>query len=407
VNTLAKPPQLILPESFRAADYLPFRMRRLHPAAEWFVSTILMKLARQRGMECLRLHAPYLRRMMGDRYRAIVKALIEGGAVTRKPYKRGVSFGYTLAECFATDRHVRLPVTNAVMLERIQRQRDRAIQRASDTYLPVHRALFNHQTRLRIAGDGARKCLAGLPERCNKFDSQGILIRDIEERRWRLSVGRWGRVQNNISSLKKELREHLRIEGEPPAEIDLVAAQPTLLALLIQINHNSSQFTKTPKHREGSCWPSSLRLPRRVVAEIGGDFALYRRAVLTGDVYSLLADASGIERAAAKHKFLVDLLAKRGAYRSDFEDVFRRKYPSVHTFIRAVNHNHHARLIRLLQRLESWIVIEQVCGELGGTPVVTLHDAVFVAPWNLPTVERAFSTVLANLDFEMRWRVAA
>jgi hypothetical protein len=41
------------------------------------------------------------------------------------------------------------------------------------------------------------------------------------------------------------------------------------------------------------------------------------------------------------------------------------------------------------------------------SPVLTLHDAVFVAPKNLPTVERAFSTVLADLDFNMRWRVAA
>ena len=127
---------------------------------------------------------------------------------------------------------------------------------------------------------------------------------------------------------------------------------------------------------------------------------------MTDDVYQILADAAGVERPVAKRRFLVDVLAKRGDYPSNVEDAFRHEFPNVHGFIRAVNRDDHATLIRMLQRLESWLVVEQVCGTLD-VPVLTLHDAVYATPGAMLAVERAFTTVLGELDFPMRWRIAA
>jgi hypothetical protein len=335
--------------------------------------------------------------------------LLDGEAVSRVPYTSGSSFGYTLAERFTYDRHARVPVLDDVMVARIERQRERAAQRAEEMRLPVHCELFKHQTKLRIDADEARRCLAQLPPKCNRFDAQGIQIQDIADRRWRLTVGRYGRVQNNITSLKRELRQHLRIRGERLAEFDLIAAQPALLALLIEANQQITHLSITPKHRKGTPWPPSLLLPRvfpSLSLPVGSGFDLYRDVVLTDDFYGVLSDVAGVDRSSAKKRFLVDVLAKDGDYPSVVEDAFRREFPDIHGFIQAINRCDHATLIRMLQRLESWLVVEQVCGSLD-VPAITLHDAVFATIATMPTVERAFGTVLAELDFPMRWKVAA
>jgi hypothetical protein len=399
-------PHFTLPQSFAPGDYLAFSMRRHHDAARWFVSTIMTKLARRRGLGCVRLRAEFLRRMMGRRSNTIVDRLLAGGAVSRGPYLVGShAFGYVLDNRFAGDRHIRVPVVDDRMIERIHRLREQSIQCTSARYGPVHHKLYVDQQRLRIDGDAARECLLQLPPSCNPYDAQGIQIADIERHQFRLSVGRWGRVQNNITSLKRELRQHLRIDGEELAELDLIAAQPALLSLLIQVNHQATQFTKTAHHRSGTPWPPCLCLPR-VSLPAALEIERYRRVVLTDDVYSILADVAGVVRADAKRRFLVDVLAKDGEYPSAVEDAFKREFPGTHRFIRTVCRDDHATLIRMLQRLESWLVVEQVCGRLD-VPAITLHDAVFATIATMPTVERAFRTVLQEIGFPMRWKVAA
>jgi hypothetical protein len=390
-----------LPATFRPADYLPFRMRSQHDTARWFVSTILTKLAHQRGPEVVRLHGQFLKRMMGGNYARIIEALLDGRAVYRRPYSVGESFAYGLDERFASVSHVVVPVTDDVMIQRIRRQRERVVSRSNQLFLPVHHQLFKHQTRLCIDATEARRCLATLSERCNRFDAQGIQIGEIESKKWRMTVSRYGRVQNNITSLKKELRTHLRLGNDRLWELDLVAAQPSLLALLIQ--KQTTHFDKTRNHRRVHSWPACpvAPFPCSPAAAVA-----FRASVLDGDLYGCLADAAGVVRCEAKRRFLVDVLAKRGTYPSIVEDAFRVMFPAVLDYVRAVNRNDHATLIRTLQKLESWLVIEQVCGRLDDTPAITLHDGVFASQSNMPQVERAFQAVTNELDFPMRWRVS-
>jgi hypothetical protein len=401
-------PYFALPESFAPSDYLPFSMRRHHDAARWFVSTIMTKLARRRGLGCVRLRAEFLRRMMGRSANTIVDSLLSGGSVSRSPYLVGShAFGYVLDNRFAGDGHIRVAVADARMIDRINHLREQSIRRITARYGPVHHKLLDDQQRLRIDGDAARACLTQLPASCNPYDSQGIQIADIERHQFRLSVGRWGRVSNNITSLKRELRDCLRIDGEELAELDLISAQPALLALLIQTNQQITHLSKTAHHRKGTPWPPSLLLPRvcpSLSLPVGSGFEHYRHVVLADDVYSILADVAGVSRTEAKRRFLVDVLAKDGDYPSDVADAFRREFPDIHGFIRAVNRDDHATLIRMLQRLESWLVVEQVCSRLD-VPAITLHDAIFATPTTMPTVTRTFAAVLGDLDFPMQWKL--
>ena len=104
-----------------------------------------------------------------------------------------------------------------------------------------------------------------------------------------------------------------------------------------------------------------------------------------------------------KLAFLRDVLAKRGRYPSVVETVVRREWPSVYAFVRAVNRGDHAVLIRQLQRLESWLVIEQVAPRLvGRVPCIMLHDAIYSRRGCLATVEAAFNEVFDTIGFRLR-----
>ena len=103
---------------------------------------------------------------------------------------------------------------------------------------------------------------------------------------------------------------------------------------------------------------------------------------------------TGLDRESVKLGFLRDVLAKKGRYPSVVENAFRLEFPAVYQFIRTVNRNDHGELIRRLQRLESWLVIEQVAPRLvGRVPVVTLHDAIFSTRQSVSLVETGFREV--------------
>lgn len=95
---------------------------------------------------------------------------------------------------------------------------------------PVHHALAKQQCRLRIHGDTAREILSGLPAKSNRFDVQCILIANIENHEFHCSVGQYGRLANNITNMKRELRSALHVDGEPLGCVDVSCAQPALLA---------------------------------------------------------------------------------------------------------------------------------------------------------------------------------
>ena len=70
--------------------------------------------------------------------------------------------------------------------------------------------------------------------------------------------------------------------------------------------------------------------------------------------------------------------------------------------IKRVNRDDHGALIRLLQRMESWLVIETVAPRLvGRIPLLTLHDAIYSRRPDVATVADAFDEVFDQLGFRM------
>ncbi len=455
-------PTFTLPESFDPREFMSSqKLAARWDDARYFVSTILRKLARWDvdHLGLARLHAKHLKNIMYQAdYAAVIDALVEGRAVERFPYQVGErSFGFRLAARFVADKHVRMLATDQRLIQRLQKFGDECSEERQARMMPVHHALSKQQGRLQIHGDCAREILSGLPQVENQFDCQGILIGDIEAREFRLNVGQYGRVANNITSLKRELRDELHVGGKKLGSVDLSCAQPAFVAKMMQDASQDIDGVQRPNLIESANFrvPGFLRKGQeakgtgkargadREQRATGGsnydssgaevvhydssrratqnaDFDLYRSLVQRGELYEVLLTDLGhtISRDELKRRFLADVVAKRkasfrgGEYPSAVEDKFRERFPTVYRFIRAVNRDgyEHSNLIRLLQREESGLVIEIVAADLLARHprmfCLSLHDALFTTAEHLPKVEQAFRRAFAATGFRMSYKIA-
>ncbi|MFM9961852.1 MAG: hypothetical protein ACKV2Q_11575 [Planctomycetaceae bacterium] len=452
----------VLPASFHPGEFLKSpKLQSRWDDARYFISLILRKLARWDvdHLGLVRLHAKHLMAIMYQvTYAAVIEALVDGGAVERFPYQVGQrSFGYRLAARFVADKHVRMPATDQRLIQRLEKFRDDCSEERQARLKPVHHALAEQQVRLQIHGNRAREILGGLPHDENQFDCQSVLVGDIEERDFHLTVGQYGRVANSITSLKRELRDELHVGGKRLGSVDLSCAQPAFVAKVMQdasrdvggasrpnliesANFRFPGFLRTETEGKdtrqasgagrgqraagGSNYDSSLseavHYDSSRSATQNADFELYRSLVQRGELYEvLLADLGhSISRDTLKRRFLADVIAKRkasfrgGEYPSAVEDKFRERFPTVYHFIRAVNRDgyEHSNLIRLLQRAESSLVIETVAADLLARHprmfVISLHDALFTTAEHLPKVEQAFRRAFEETNFSMSFKTS-
>lgn len=401
------PFSFVLPESFEPGEFLKSSdLLSRFDDARYFLNLILTKLAKQdvddRGL--VRLMAVHLKNIMHQKtYAAVIRALLKGKAIERFPYTRGSrSFGFRLGARFVSDRHVRVPVTDRRLIRRLEKFHNQTAAEREARMLPVHCELAKRQARLQIHGTDARRTLASLPTECNPFDVQGFHISKIENSEFYFNVGRFGRVANSITSLKRELRSTLHVDGEPLASVDLSCAQPALLAKLINEVRNGKATTTDGTGTKQSKYDSSF----------GADFDLYASLVQTGRFYDFMVEQlrdDEISRDEFKLLFLRDVIAKKGRYPSKVENAFRKAFPSVYGFIKFVNRQDHANLIRLLQQEESAFVIGVVAADFVARHptsfVIPLHDALYTTRRNVDAVRQSFDRGFERTGFRMQLKV--
>ncbi len=392
-----------LPASFDPTEFLSSRLMLHADAARWLMSTILRKTA-NRDVDpwgCVRLDSMILRRVMGNCSADIARALEQGGAIETAPYHVGVRCkGYRLARRYLGDRCVRVPGVEPHLLARLDAEWQRLdAQETRSGWLPIHHALDAEQRALSIDARTADAILGGLPAHTRLC--QDVLVGKLLHQDFRLSVSSTGRVFNALTGLKRELRQAVRLAGKPMGSVDLCCAQPALLAveMLHETPANGPKGRATYKHTgPASPCPASVPSP----ASFSGSLSRFSVLALDGSLYKVLMQRTGLSRDAVKLAVLRDVLAKRGRYPSPVEDVFRGEFPEVYSFIRRVNRDDHAELIRRLQRRESWLVIENVAPRLvGKVPMITLHDAIFSSIDDVRAVQGAFEEAFQTLGFRL------
>jgi hypothetical protein len=283
--------------------------------------------------------------------------------------------------------------------ERLEAERRRL--EALDTraaWLPIHHALNREQHALSIDVESADRILDGLSNPHCRL-CQSVLVGYLQRRTFRFSVGSTGRVFNSFSNLKTELRSAVRLAGEPIGNVDLVCSQPALLAVEMLLQNPTNGVKGRATYMDSG---ADSPLPPPCPCPAPDSASPFLSLVLSGQLYEFLAAKTGLSRDTVKLSLLRDVLAKKGRYPSAMEEVFRREFPEVYAYVRRVNRDDHAELIRRLQRLESRLVIHRVCPTLiGRIPIITLHDSIYSRVDGLAVVETAFEEVFRTMGFRL------
>ena len=161
-----------------------------------------------------------------------------------------------------------------------------------------------------------------------------------------------GRFYSPITNMKKEMRSMLRVDGQPLVEIDLVASNPLMLAVLCVRRHveGAAEFSK----------------------------------VCEGDLYQHLADHTGEDRQKAKQNLLAALCASNSSRRQKCKakQAFDELFPGVAEYCYRVKRKGKKNLAKQKQHQEAKIILDGVCNDVRKAHpdmfVATIHDAFLV-----------------------------
>lgn len=335
-----------------------------------------------------KLYSPFLKDVMGALYSRVIQALLKGGAIGRKPYSDGVSFGYFLKEQFANDRLIRVPATSNRLIKAYNKAYGPKENDRLSRMREIDHKLSALQTLLEIDADEAVATLRQHPRDFRGVDLRTVLIAEIADHSFRWSVGNCGRRFNSITSLSRLVRKHLHVGGKRLASVDLSCAQPAFLA---------KEMADSLSYVSGFVEPDQSR---------------YASLVQAGTLYDEMGTLLGgeIGRDELKRLFLQDIFAKDGNYHSPVESCFQSHFPSVHRFIRHVNATDHANLIRRLQKRESEFIFDCVAPDfVSRNPdkfLIPLHDAIFSTEDNIEAVAASFSRGFERTGFPMKMKIS-
>ena len=270
-----------------------------------------------------------------------------------------------------------MPAIDPRLMDRLEEERQRQdAEERQARWKPIHYRLDAEQQRLTI-DPTADTILATLPEHTRLC--QDVLVSHLRHREFPFSVSSTGRFFNGITGLKRELRTALRIDDQPVGAVDIRCAQPALLALAMTQETPTKGLKERATYKHGlpalPLSASGSLLPVPSLSPAPDSFA---SLVLGGRLYEFLMDKTGLDRICREARVSARRAGQARPLPEPREEAFREAFPSVHAFIRSVNRHDHGELIRHLQRLESWVVIEHVSPRLlGRVPCITLHDAIF------------------------------
>ncbi|QDV44381.1 hypothetical protein Enr13x_42460 [Stieleria neptunia] len=401
------------PSTFDATKKISFTYT---DGARYFVG-LVMRHSATSDDGLARLNASHLRSITGSRYsKQIITPLLADGTLNRKPFSRTErkSFGYRIGDRFADDSIHWTPATCPRIRDRLTEHYRRCRDEREATWAPIHHALRQMQQSLRIDLDAALTDIKDMPIESRL--GQRLLVEQIDRRQMRYSVCAQGRAHNGITSLRRDLKRHLIDDnGERLVGVDIVNSQPAMLATLLRTRNTHPPTHSTPPPPFHGSLPYYSAHPYN---PIGGETRRsrsterYIELASTGRLYEDLVEGTGLTREECKSHFLKDVLAKKGRYQRaakpdtrSVESYVRETYPDVFAFIRRVNAEDHGALIRLLQRVESSVVIHTVAALLveryPDVPILTLHDAVYGPTSHEQAISDAFTESCQRLGIQL------
>ncbi len=395
------------PALARVLNTLPPGLRRYHDHARLLLHFISAKkwLGDVDRKGYARLHSAILRKYIPNAVLGPLKAhLCSLGVITTDPYAAGCrSTGYRIGADFDGSPR-RIVLADSLLVNKLQDWRERyssLMDPAPEDVIERRRDILAHMRndldRIHLAkpvdkivqdviGDGVDPDHALYACTTIHHDDHAGLKMDA-----------FGfRVHSIVTRTATPIRNFLRIDGNSLIELDVANAQPLILAIALQFPETWTTYIANGQHiGEG------LRRPCAVAAAPlcidGEEIRKFTLLCENGLLYESLRDSGGFrDRETAKSLLFRDVLFGRPYVCGRMTKLFAREYPTCFHAVQEIKRKHGYKAIaQVLQRLESTIIIDGVCGRLvrehPEMSFLTIHDSALAVADAADTVHRIMS----------------
>ena len=207
-----------------------------------------------------------------------------------------------------------------------------------------------------------------------------IAVEHLRQRKLWFTVDDYGRIHTNLTNLPKTLRQHLSVDGERLANVDISESQPLFMGLALARVESGwqadGQEQETGEEGEGGKWEGRHGAPLHMMDNtmmdkntlLGGgfnrkrlpaDLCRYVELCEARSLYQTVADRIGKTRDEAKHSVMVAFY-DRSWHHNAVTAVLDQLFPTVMGAMRRIKQGDYCRLAHFAQRIESGFMFGRV-----------------------------------------------
>jgi hypothetical protein len=403
------------------------------------VYTGLADDARCRDTGRVPLKAEYLRNVIGRHHvDAVRQAALEAGYVDRDPsYRAGShSQAYWVLPPYDRARLVRRQIADPGLRHNTRRWREarrrEMWQRIRRNETPVNEAVCAHLWRQlqRVRIDGNIDFGNGF------HPVHQVAAEHIRDGELWFTVDDYGRIHTNLTNMPKTLRQHLTVEGERLADVDISESQPLFMGLALARVEEGEQTDgqeqkagrqtedrqkgKREGRRIGRHGPPPLMMDNTTMDKstlLGGgfdrrrlpaDLRRYLELCEKRGLYQAVADRLGRTRDKAKKGVMVAFFDKPG-HPNAVAAVLDQLFPAVMEAMRRMKQGDYRRLAHFAQRIESAFMFGRVVPRIMDLRpdlfVATIHDSILTTAGDADLVRQVMLDEFAQLGLSPQVKI--
>jgi hypothetical protein len=340
------------------------------------------------------------------------------------------SFGFLLNIADSADIFVkRIPIKNWTirrrMIKEVGEQNESFIKTQQD--YPSLSKWFNEYLEIDVerARNEALKLYPLLPSRGIRGDIKNkvpkrnkrlkaeYLIDKLANKRFYYSIDEnVGRFHSSLTNLKKEFRNYITYNGQRLVNVDIKNSQPLFSTILFNKDfyskkglfniHYIPSISNTLSNNIHSLNDITIMIVKRLEKDGNQDIKKYIDFVNSGafykEIYNYMYPQQQFDKKVAKVMFFKIYFSKNRSMKGRSKEPkrrFKKFFPSTYEVFRLLKLCDHTALSRILQRIESIIMIQNVIPRIAqerpDLPVFTIHDSVVTTVGNEDYVARVIN----------------
>lgn len=222
-----------------------------------------------------------------------------------------------------------------------------------------------------------------------------------------------GRFHSNLTNIKKELRHYITYDGQTLVNVDIKNSQPLLSSVLfdpyfytnkkkgqrVNLYDFPSLFQYLVNNNKYTYTHTIIMLVKTLQKLDNKEVKKYLRMAKSGNFYEYLSKAMYPKQAFDKGRmkeltFKVFFSSNRAIQGMSnwTKKEFKWRFNGIYNMFAAIKRKNHKALSHILQRIESEIMIQNVCKRISiehpTLPIFTIHDSILTTDGNQKYVEK-------------------